>query len=270
MPFDATKINPDKRLEPTIGSRSINLMCAILKGIDYRTLYTEPLHTKVDSTLEKMIKNTNGLHEDLQINALGGPNPNPKTVLADLDNDSGALLEIRDLLADEDYPRVTLGELFYADVTYSQTPGGAILYQIVNILERVHAVSNGGPDLMYHFCAPFLAVQKHRIPPIDKDDFDEFISMLGHKTLKQLYDKTAYTDCEKAAAKNAIRLGILKERYRPNRPPEGAGISSGNKMKCGPATAPDAGNKCGASTNPDDWCSDYQINGTWYCTLGSD
>jgi len=260
--FDVRKMPPGT--SDCIATRSINLMCALLKGIDYRTLYAKPFYDSSGaSALDGIIRNINALDPALQV----GATTNTPIVIDKLAGTNGAFVQIKKSLSAEGAPPITLGELFHMPrVANPSDDVNKLKNLIVDTLDGVHTASN---DQMYHFCVPFLAIQLTRLPsgkrgPTDTE-FGDFIDVLGGKTMQQFYD-TPYTPGERTAAIKARRLCILKEK-RPDgsKPPETAlDGQGGNSRKC-------QNNTCVTSSNPEDWCSVVTFSdGSTGCALGSD
>lgn len=260
--FDVRKMPPGT--SDCIATRSINLMCAILKGIDYKTVYAKPFYdSNGASALDGIIRNINALHPDLQV----GATSNTPIVIDKLAGPNGAFVQIRQRLSANGAPPVILGELYHQPRVAS--PGdelGKLKNFIVDTLDGVHSAVN---DQMFHFCVPFLAIQLGRLPSGKRGptqvEFEEFINVLGDKTMQQFFD-APYTPNERQAAVNARRRCIFKEQ-RPNnaRPPLVAfEHKEGNSMKC-------QNNTCVTSTDPDDFCSQITLpDGSPACSLGSD
>jgi len=285
-----------KCLEPgiihdSIGARSVNLMCAILNDITYNELYTSVFHEErrpgdPETILDRIINNIDNLHEDLQV----GATTDDKIVIERLAGRNGVFVQIRDILVYADYPKVRLGDLFHKNIHSGiDTKNEIIMQMIVSILDGVHRPDESNEDQMYHFCVPFLTIQKNRIPTHDphskkpkkskpdQDAFKEFLKVLGDHTLRHMYDGTlhsnhTYSD-QRQAAKRALDRCILKEHGRLHKPGPRAGVttSDGNNRHC-EANSSGTGSHCEtcAPEHPDDWCNQYTSGGTTYCSLGSD
>ncbi|MBX3179688.1 MAG: hypothetical protein KF886_20230 [Candidatus Hydrogenedentes bacterium] len=284
--FDVKKVTTTATdLPDTIGSRSINLMCAILKGIPYNTLYNTHLHTPPtnppsSTLLDTLIDNVSALPPNLDV----GATENNPIVKSRLVGTNGALVRIRDEAVRLGYPRLKLKKLFYINPDAEiETPQMKLAKFIISELENVHKIKQGdNGDQMYHFCVPFLTFQKGRKPPHEegrprkyypeKNDLEYFLAKLGDLEMEDLYGhyRSADYDGRRKAARKALERCVLKE-YRPKdtRPKPGNGIgpdgSDGNSRYCA-----GAGSGCRGCDHPDDWCNDYEQDGKTYCSLGSD
>ncbi len=270
----------------SIGARSINLMSAILDGITYNRLYDEVLHRRRGNDasltlLEQIIENVDGLPCDLQV----GATTDDHIVIERLAGRNGVFIQIRDLLEYADYPNIKLKHIFYEDIHGGiDTKNEIIMQVIVSLLDGVHHPDGNGEDQMYHFCVPFLTIQKNRIPadipnsrrpPKSKPDkraFDDFLKDLGDLEMKQLYNGYHVNyDERRNAAKRALDRCILKEHGRQHRPQwrgPGPFAADGNNMHCGGVGTGCV--SCGDPGHPDHWCNDYEENNTMYCSLGSE
>lgn len=307
--FDVRNVRPGS-IRDGIGTRSINLMCAILGDITYNELYAGSFHYTPQanpgpvpppipgpgpglSVLDRIIRNVDALDPALQIGATTG-NLIVKDKLIGL---GGAFIRIKYGLAALGYPDIQLKTLFYTDL---QTIGDEKLRNgyllIIAALENVHEFPQGDPnmDQMFHFCVPFLTIQMGRIPadgtlprpkraPTASEFNNDFLAILGDLKMYQLYD--VYQDDyqrRRDAAKRALDRCILREHGRQNRPSLLATQQRvdllhtfGNNKHCASAT-PDPGTRCYScpsppNDHPEDWCNDYQDEeGVWYCSLGSD
>ena len=248
----------------SIASRSVNLMCEITKGINYRTLYTGPVDdASGKSMLDTIILNVENLPVALRVGAtISGDVVRPRL--------KPKLTAIKTLLAGK--PSVRLQRLFYEDLSNPDPNDveGVLLKEIASHLESVHSPTN---DEMIHFCVPFQTLQQKtsgnsRIPanrrmPTQKE-FERFIKYLGDKTMRDFYDSVEYGQRSRIETILALRLCILKEHNRPGSPLEShAEAFPGNKMIC-------SGNGCVASDDNEDWCNTVEINGQVQCSLGSD
>jgi hypothetical protein len=261
--FDVGKMPPGT--PDCVATRCINLMCAILKGTDYDTVYTKPLYGENNDTLELLIDNVNKLPPVLQ----RGATDDSPIVIEKLAGENGAFVQIAAKLSEPGAPPLVLGELFYEPRQADPPdPLGKLRNFVVDTLEAVHTTTN---DQMYHFCMPILAMQLGRTPSITKTEFESFIEVLGGKTLQDFYDKP-YNKEQKTAAVAARRLQIFHEK-RPAgsapTPPSGQmngedPPTKGNGFKC-------SVNICTHSTESTDWCTEVTFpDGSTGCALGSD
>lgn len=284
--FDVrTKTTSPQPIPDSIATRSINLMCAILDGITYGELYDTTFHDDSDnSILDRLIVNANNLHRDLQIDASG----NVYNITAVLAGNAGVFVQIRTILEATGYPKFDLKELFTTKIYGGITTRKKLVFQIiVGLLEEVHTPPPGSnEDRMYHFCVPFLTIQKERVPSgsvppkssPNENDIDYFIDNLGDLEMKDFYqefveqpNKPTRTK-RREVSKHALAHCIFKEYGRPHKPLIVAG-ADGNNMHC--EEDGNGGHHCvtcggNPATHPEHWCNDYVQGNVNYCTLGSD
>lgn len=256
--FDVKKLPP--YTSDCIATRSINLMCAILRGITYKELYDTPFHDRSgNSPLDRIIFHINNLHPDLQVGATG----NSRIVIPILAGTGGAFARIRLVLNEPGTPEIKLGDLFHQKRLHPTLHTGLKLKNfIVDTLESVHTSTN---DPMYHFCVPFLKIQLDSTRPRPTEpEYRRFITKLGHKTLQDFYE-SPYNDEERNAAIAARQLGIFKEKRPQGSKPGGPTTKTkdGNQRHC-------VNGACCGSNDPEDWCNSVIINGNEACALGSD
>ncbi len=272
--FDVLK-QPNNTTPDCIGSRSINLMCAVLNTtdssgtavrIDYEALYNKAFHVRGgNSTLDNIIRNIEKMDSVLW----HGATDTSQIVWDKLVDPAapGALILIRDHLAASGYPDVKLGDMF--KVNYSVLPSAGLVshYQFIHTaLEGVHAVKD---DQMFHFCAPLLAVQNGYRLPIDEGVYKKFIGDFGAFTMQDLFQKKLSDPdhaTTKLLAKQARANGLLWEgRPIKSRPPSPMRSREGNGKKC-------VGNVCTEDPqHPEYWCSQVPDgNGGYVCAMGSD
>ncbi|MCF6286520.1 MAG: hypothetical protein L3K26_15195 [Candidatus Hydrogenedentes bacterium] len=259
--FDVGKIPPG--MQDSIARRCINLMCAMLKGVDYDTLYNKPFHDpNGGGALQSVIDNVNSLPLILQ---RGATDESP-IVIEKLAGANGALVQIQKKLSAAGAPAIILGELFYeARQENPSDPLNQLRNLIVDTLEAVHSKTD---DQMYHFCMPLLAMQLDRTPYTTQVKFEHFIDVLGLKTMQDFYDKP-FEPAEKGAAIAARQQHILREKRPAESTPTPSPTQSpststkGNKKKC-------SINVCVFSSDPDDWCSEITLpGGGTECAPGS-
>ena len=242
----------------TIAIRSINLMCALLKGVSYNQLYRLPFHDNTaNSTLDKIIGNVQALPAILQ----RGATDNSTIVFDTLGGPTGALMEIRAVINREETHGLSLGSLFYKRAEHHTEPDRTVLMEIVRILDGVHSRVD---DQMIHFCTPFISMQMKYTNYTTEGAVTDFLDVLGDRNIRDFYDDYQRIDGEREAAKLAIDFGILKDRGRPGRPVRHRS-HDGNARKCQPG-----GGGCIDSTLEDDWCNTVIIEGSPQCAMGSD
>ena len=169
------------------------------------------------------------------------------------------------MLSQPGTPPVTLGQLFYRIIP--KNPSDPTDVALRNILDILEALPTGPNEQLYVFCLPFVAIQTGRLPAGESGpteaQFEEFIKVLGAKTMQDFYD-APYTYEEKVAAIAARRLYILREPAPPSNLRGSGGSQKGNDKRCG-------GNNCIGSSNPDHWCSEItNPDGSTGCSLDSD
>jgi hypothetical protein len=297
--FDVKKVS-SPYLPDSIGARSINLMCALLKGISYNRLYSGPFHytpaanpsndRKVpQSPLEIIIQNVQNLDQDLKV----GATDNTFDVTSKLVGANGALSRIKTDLEGGGYPDIRLETLFYTDpASLPNGPEKDGYLSVITHLEGVHNTGVPGGDQMYHFCVPFLTMRSpghfpapgttarpKRAP--SSTEVELFLSILGDMEMRELYDKRPnHNPLHRSAAKNALDCCILKEhRPRQDRPIWNSSSddltvfgTDGNNRHCAGVGVgcQSCGTTGGQPNHPDDWCNQYTQGDVIYCTLGSD
>ena len=258
--FDVGKMPPGT--PDCIATRCINLMCALLKDIDYQTLYTTPIYDDSgNSTLDVLINHVNNLPPELQ----RGATTDDHIVIPLLAGKEGAFIKCREELSQPGTPPITLGQLFYRIIPAKPIdPTDVALRKILDILQALPIAPD---EQLYIFCLPFVAIQAGLLPPGDsgptQEQFDAFIKILGAKTMQDFFD-APYTHEEKVAAVEARRLYILREPAPPSNLRGDGGSQKGNNKRCG-------GNTCISSTDPEHWCSEItNPDGSTGCSLNSD
>lgn len=257
--FDVKTLPP--YTQDCIATRSINLMCAILRGITYRELYTHDFHDDSgNSVLDRMLYNINNLHPDLQV----GATTNSRIVIPILAGPNGAFTRIHALLSLPGMPRIKLGKLYHEKRVHPTTDMEKTLRNfIVDTLDGVHTATN---DQMFHFCVPFISIQMGTRPTRPSEtEFNRFISVLGKKTLQEFYN-ASYTMAEKERAIIARKQGILREK-RPDssRPPRTVvKVTNGNGYVC------INNQSCCLTEDENNWCNTVIVSGGTMCALGSD
>lgn len=269
--FDVTKLPPYSG--DSMATRSINLMCAMLKGIDFATLFTTPFHVSSGSSpLDHIIDNVRGLHRDLDRAAVGNDLVVKNRLIVGLPGgtgEDGALFLIRKRFNEFSYPTIVLSDLFLHSRRENPTNNEHKLRNaIVDILDSVHNHTN---DKMYHLCIPFIGIQLGRRPlRPGQRTFDKFIEVFGTKSMQYFYEN-AGTQEEKDTIAAARQAGILKEvRPRSSRPKASKPkrskstqrilIHEGNGKHC-------VDNRCCNSKYEDHWCNQTVLG---LCALGSD
>lgn len=251
---------------------SINLMCFLLRGIDYGKLYDEPIvPTGRRHLFDDLIRNASELPPDLLVDADGNSYPNLISEFTKPDG-SGAFDEIKVLIDQYNQSdnadrknNIFLGELFWktpAQETYA--PLRAVKEGIANAL---HKITDGKPA-MRHFCAPFVPIYRGEADLVGEADFREFVNCFRNRNIEYFYT-TGGTPAERPVAKKARTVGILMEKKTsPPPPPPNQQVSiltkgDGNSKHC-------SNGRCTDCTNLDHWCEEVLYNGNWTCALGSD
>lgn len=229
--------------------RSVNLMCALLKDVDYETLYEKPFFEAMnpECALNRMYFNAFTLHSDLNVNPAGkqylvGP------YIAEM------LQELIILLIDPAAPPVHLKYLFLRHVDNASTGEDYYLYRIYMRLQKLFA-DHG--DNLNHFCTPFMKMQMEDTY-IDPLHWQDFMNNCRRHHLRQLFSLERGT-AKGTAIANARSRFILTDgsKFIPylyiTKPVEGDPVhvttpSGGNSRIC------QNGNSC-VSSIPSNWCN---------------
>lgn len=243
--------------EESTWTRSVNLMCHLLHGIDYQTLYGDLISKKDRSKkhlFDNLLKNATNLPRKLLIDAEGTDYPEIEKILTD------AFSEIKKKIDDSPDCEIRLGDFFFTKRVDEPKPGSIdeLKNAIIDRLDDIH-VSTGGR--MYHFCTPFVEVQKGRAKYSRAEDMKGFLGELNDKTLTQLFTHPRTTYKQAVAVKNANDAGIL--RVKPFEKVEPLFVREGNGLHC-------YNGNCVHSGDLYTWCVPVVHQGISYCALGSD
>lgn len=250
--YDVRTGMDNKNWTPVVGS--VNLMCALLKDINYSKLYDAPFWINGDNTcaVEMLKSNAQNLHPDLMINANGAPAKIHDWLFFLFDS-------IAQQLSKDGVPPVHLKHLFLRDVTLIDlNPVIAAENAALNdINTKLTDFFSSHGDKMNHFCTPFMYMQSSKTF-ISNADWGEFISNCGHHNLRQLFSLERKST--KGNAVNRARTNfILKDKSKslPYIVVDARGSedtlhlftpNGGNSRIC------QNGSSCVASA-PDNWCS---------------
>ncbi len=196
--WDVTKTYGTGTNPHTVGTRSVNLMCYLLKDTTYNQLYGEP----VDGALDAIIDNLKHLPKYLDEDTHGNGRPIKATLLQHLNKIRATLRSRRP--ASED--RVIAGHFFHKR---QYTPGVGRYRLFVETVGELRKV--GSTVDLQHFCMPFMPIQLSG-NLLDEDELvKDFLGPLGKKKLYHLYTeaKKSYSQPQRDAIRAAKRNGIF-------------------------------------------------------------
>ena len=182
----------------TVGTRSVNLMCYLLKDTTYNQLYDEP----VDGALDAILKNLKNLPGYLDNDGRGNGRPIKADLLRHLNKIRASLRSRRPASEDE----VIAGHFFHKR---QYTPGAGRYRLFVETVGELRGLGSNA-DLQ-HFCMPFLPMQLSGKLIKEDELVKDFLGPLGKKKLYDLYTeaKKSYTPPERDAIKAAKLNGIF-------------------------------------------------------------
>lgn len=254
LDFDVTRRVP-RNIEASVWTRSVNLMCNLLHGIDYQALYGEEILTRDDSgwhLFDNLIQNVSQFSSKLDVDAAGDPFPVAEILI-------DAFGDIKNVI--EAFPhQIKLGDFFSIPRVENKNPLSldGVKNFIIDRLERVHTDHS---ERMKHFCTPFVEVQKGRAELSKPEDMADFLGALGGKTLKQFHTAPRTTTAQGKAVKAATDAGILRVKRKSGS--YSIYAHDGNGKWC-------CRGNCVSSGHPETWCLEVYVNGQKYCALGGD
>lgn len=263
----------DKALTPIV--RSVNLMCALLDGVTYGTLYEEPFWSpSTDSgepgdpncALERIYKNANNLHDDLK------SDPNGGYFAVDI-HVKDLMTKIRGRLNTYGAPPAHLKGLFLRNLKAQSHPPEPDDFYLSKIHDHVYDLFTDRSigNRLNHFCTPFMKHQTHGNSPVDAGPWGRFIGAFRDATLRQLFEERTKADYGKEV-KEAKKHGILIDRSKtiPFVTISESGTearyelmtpSGGNSKRCD-----GSGSAC-ATSIPSHWCN---LTASGECSAMSD
>ena len=239
-----------RRNVDTKGARSANLMCFLLRGLDYNQLYAKPFSRDKDTgefdTLKKLVENSTELPDDLCIDADGG-DCNLRPIFGD-GSGSGVFERLIDAMKNYGGPDIILGDLFWKPRDDSDTASeySKMCNTVVDLLDGVHS---GHGNKLSHFCCPFVGIQKKRAVLLEKFHIRDFLFHFGGRNIEYFYSVPG-SPTEKKAIRRAKELGILSETRAAIASSE---VGSGNGMICDNGVcvpSPDENHFCSMVVNP--------------------
>lgn len=250
--FDLTTLTKESEW-----TRSVNLMCHILNGVDYQTLYGDKILKQSGGgrhLFDRLLRNATNLPKKLLVDADGIDYPEIESVL------TGAFGDIKTMI--EAYPdyEIELGEFFFTPRVEQPEPGSIdeVKNYMIDRLDYIHDSTDGK---MRHFCTPFVEIQKGRASYSTQDEMQAFLDVLGNKSLTQFHTLPRTTYAQAVAVKRANDAGIL--RIKPLPDAVQAKVHEGNGKHC-------CNGNCVPSEDPLTWCVQVVHQGISYCALGSD
>lgn len=182
----------------TLTNRSINLMCYLLKDVNFNLLYSLPLESAVDA----MIANAEVLPSYLAVDAAGNSFPTLSAELLDHLRAFKTILDGRQAHEND----VRAGNFFHTPFPTTSLPPWRLYVELNDAFDDLRRDTR-----LDHFCIPFIAMQKDPQKLITADNVDDFLSALGGKTLHNLFteSKCDYSLAQRTAIRDAKHWGIL-------------------------------------------------------------
>lgn len=195
--WDVNDTLPSTATKDTLVTRSINLMCYLLKDTTYNELYKDSL----EFSLNRILANLSDLPPYLDRDANGTNMPIKGDLEYHLEN-IRRNLRTRIPTAED---TVVCGNFFH--VRRYNTPGrrSRLYHETVMEFRRLRGRRN-----LDHFCIPFMRAQLGSAL-LKKEELTTFLDQVGGKTLFQLFTelKKDYTAAQRKAIKAAKANGIL-------------------------------------------------------------